>query len=198
MASIPIPEHIKGIIFDLDGTLADTMPVHLAAWKESGRVNGVEITDEMIMTHTGMPTVRVAAELNKEYGWSLVPEKVKADKDVAYARFKPEIGVRAIEPVYEIAVNYRGKLPMSVGTGSSHGSAMDTLTHLDVVDWFDGIVTANDVEHPKPHPETFLRCAALMGVDPKDCLVLEDGAYGIQAAEAAGMYVIDVRPYLGE
>ena len=198
MATIPLPSDFKALIFDLDGTLADTMPVHLAAWREAGRVSGVEITDEMILTHTGMPTVAVAAKLNEQFGWSLVPEQVKADKDKAYARFKPQLGVRAFAPVYEIAVAYRGKVPMAVGTGSSRNSAMDTLHHLAVVDWFDGIVTANDVEHPKPHPETFLRCAELMGVAPADCVVFEDGAYGLQAGEAAGMQVIDVRPYLEE
>ncbi len=196
MSSIIVPNHIQALIFDLDGTLADTLPVHLAAWKVAGEKNGVPITEEMIMARTGMPTVRVAAALNEAYGWNLEPAKVKADKDIAYAGFKPTIGVKAIEPVFQVAQAYRGKLPMAVGTGSSRGSAEDTLNTLGIRDWFGAIVTANDVENHKPHPDTFLRCAELLGVAPEVCLVFEDGPYGIQAGELAGMTVVDVRPFI--
>lgn len=196
MQTISISPETKAIIFDLDGTLADTLPIHRAAWREAGRAYGVEITDEMIMVHTGMPTVRVVGMLNQEYGWSLVPTEVKAAKDKAYARLKPEIGLKPIAPVFELAKTYRGRLPMAIGTGSSAGSALDTLESLGIMDWFGAIVTANDVQNHKPAPDTYLRCAELLAVHPADCVVLEDGDYGIQSGIAAGMQVIDVRPYL--
>ncbi len=194
--TIPLPAHTQALLFDLDGTLADTMPIHLAAWHAATRRYGVDITDDMILARTGMPTVRVTAELNRVYGWDLEPTQVKAAKDKAYARLKPQLGLKPIAPVYELAQTYRGQLPMAVGTGSSRGSAMDTLTSLELLDWFDAVITADDVTQHKPHPETYLRCAELLGVAPASCLVLEDGEYGLQAGRDAGMQVIDVRAYL--
>lgn len=194
--SIALPPRSTALLFDLDGTLADTLPIHLAAWREAGEQFGVEITDEMIMPHTGMPTVRITAELNHAHGWSLVPAQVKAAKDAAYARLKPQMGVRPIVPVYALAQRYRGQLPLAVGTGSSRGSAYDTLDSLGLRDWFQAIVTADDVTRHKPAPDTYLRCAELLGVEPAGCVVLEDGPYGLQAGRDAGMHVIDVRPYL--
>jgi len=193
---IPIPSHVQALIFDLDGTLADTMPVHLVAWMEAAKAHDAPITEQMILDRTGMPTRRVAQQLNMDYGWSLDPDSVKAAKDEAYFRLKPQMGVKPITAVYEIAKSARGKMPMAIGTGSTHKSAMDTLTTLGVVDWFGAIITADDVTEHKPHPETYLKCAELLKVDPAVCVVFEDGAYGIQAAHAAGMHAIDVRPYV--
>jgi beta-phosphoglucomutase family hydrolase len=197
MSVIPLPPGVRGLLFDLDGTLADTMPIHLAAWHAAGERFGVNITHEMITTHTGMPTLRVTELLNQLYGWTLVPTEVKAAKEEAYARLKPHIGVKPIAPVYALAQAYRGQLPMAVGTGSSNGSAYDTLDTLGIRDWFDAVVTADDVTSHKPEPETYLRCAELLGIPPADCVVFEDGDYGLQAGRAAGMHVIDVRPYVG-
>lgn len=193
---ISIPPDVKALIFDLDGTLADTMPIHIGAWKVAGQAFDVAITDEMILQRTGMPTVKVVSELNEAFGWNLVPAAVKAEKDKAYQPLKKEIGVHPIKPIFELAQQYKGTLPMAVGTGSTRKNAMDTLTALAIVDWFGAIITASDVENHKPHPQTYLRCAELLGIAPGDCLVFEDGDYGIQAGVAAGMRVIDVRPYL--
>jgi len=194
--TISVPAGIQALLFDLDGTLADTLPIHLAAWREAGAEFGVTITDEMIMTHTGMPTVKVTEQLNDQYGWSLVPSAVKAAKDAAYARLKPQMGVKPIEPVYALAKAQRGRMPMAVGTGSSRHSAEDTLRSLGIAAWFEIVITADDVAHHKPAPDTYLRCAEALSVPPAACLVLEDGAYGLQAGKSAGMQVLDVRPYL--
>ncbi|MCI4667650.1 MAG: beta-phosphoglucomutase family hydrolase [Bacteroidia bacterium] len=194
--NIPIPGGIKGLIFDLDGTLADTMPVHVAAWKLAAASFGVVIEDQMIYNRSGMPTVKVAELLNKDYGWTLDPVLVKQAKDKAYHELKPQIGVRPIDPIFQIANEYRGKLPMAIGTGSSRPNAENTLISLGIMDWFDIVITANDVENHKPHPETYLKCASLLGLQASDCVVFEDAEFGIIAARDAGMEVIDVRNYL--
>jgi len=193
---ITLPQGVKGLIFDLDGTLADTMPVHIAAWKLAGSSFGVEIEDHMIFDRSGMPTVKVTELLNKDYGWSLDPQQVKQAKDQAYHELKPQIGVSLLQPVYEVAEAYKGKLPMAVGTGSTRRNAENTLISLGIMDWFDAIITADEVSKHKPDPETYLKCARLIQVGPEDCLVFEDAVFGIEAARRAGMKVIDVRSYL--
>lgn len=193
---IHLPEGIKALIFDLDGTLADTMPVHIAAWKLAAANFGVEVEDQMIYDRSGMPTVKVTELLNQDYGWSLDPVLVKQAKDKAYHELKPQIGIKPILPIYEIAQNNRGKMPMAVGTGSTRPNAENTLITLGIMDWFEAVITANDVQNHKPHPETYLRCAELLKVDPKDCVVFEDADFGVEAGVKAGMKVIDVRDYL--
>jgi len=192
-----IPSHIKGLIFDLDGTLADNMPIHLAAWKLAGSNFGVDITDEMITSRSGMATFKIVSLLNEAYGWDLDPALTKQTKDMAYKELKPQIGLKPIEKIVAIAEAHRGKLPMSVGTGSTRPNAEETLIALGIFDWFDAVVTATDVKNYKPSPETFLLCAEKMGVAPETCLVFEDSPFGIQAAKTGGMEVIDVRDVEG-
>jgi beta-phosphoglucomutase-like phosphatase (HAD superfamily) len=109
--------------------------------------------------------------------------------------FAIQHNVTPIEPVTALVQKYFGKMPMSVGTGGHREAVEKTLEIIGIRDYFDIIVTANDVKHHKPHPETFLRCAELMGVDPADCEVFEDGDLGIKAARRAGMKATDVRTW---
>ena len=195
---IQIPSHIRGLIFALDGTLADNMPIHLAAWKLAGSNLGVEITDEMITSRSGMATFKIVSLLNEAYGWDLDPAFTKKTKDMAYHELKPQIGLKPIQAVLDIAQAYRGKLPMSVGTGSTRPNAEETLISLGILGWFDAIVTADDVKKHKPSPETFLKCVERMGVAPEHCLVFEDSPFGIQAAKTGGMEVIHVDEILSQ
>ncbi len=96
-------------------------------------------------------------------------------------------------PLIEVVKSYHGRRPMAVGTGSEHRMAEMLLRHLGLFDCFDAIVGADDVQRHKPEPDTFLRCAELIGVPPEKCVVFEDAEFGIQAAKSAGMAVVDVR-----
>ena len=102
---------------------------------------------------------------------------------------------KEIAVVADVIRKYHNVLPMSIGTGSTKNGAKKTLEVIDMTHFFDIVITSNDIENPKPHPETFLKCATLMKVDPKDCIVFEDGILGMQAAKTAGMQVIDVNDY---
>lgn len=194
--TISIPTDIQALIFDLDGTLADTMTIHIAAWKEAGKKYGVTITDEMINRTAGRPTLAVVDILNEENGWNLIPQEIKTAKDVAYEELKVSMGVHPIPLVFEIASRYRNKLPMAIGTGSTRPRTEDTLGSLGIRDWFEVVITADDVQNFKPSPDTYLQCAAGMGIAPENCLVFEDADFGLQAGIDAGMRVVDVREYL--
>ena len=191
---IQIPPQIQGLIFDLDGTLADTMPLHIMAWAAAGEIYGVTITGEMVMEFAGSPTLEVVPKFNQKFDWDLDPVKIRFHKNEAYYRIKAELGkIKPIKHIVDLAEEYRGKLPMAVGTGSTRENALISLNDLGIVDWFEGLVGADEIKNPKPAPDTFLRCAELIQTAPKDCLVFEDGLMGIEAAHAAGMKVIDIR-----
>jgi HAD superfamily hydrolase (TIGR01509 family) len=186
---------IKGLIFDLDGTLADSMPFHFAGWKKACNKYGVDIEPDFLRIHTGSPGWIIAAEIIKECkldGNVTVDQIVEEKLDQFY---KDQYKVKPIEPVVDIVRKYYGKLPMAIGTGGHREAVERTLEITGLRKYFDIIVTANDVDKFKPHPETFLKCAAMMNVDPTFIEVFEDGELGIRAAQSAGMKVTDVRSW---
>lgn len=190
-----IPSHIEALIFDLDGTLADTMPTHIEAWITMGNTFGASITAEMINTYAGSPTPTVIETLNKQYDWSIPIEEGTKMKSALYAQLLEAMTeLKSIEKVMEIATHYHGKLPLGIGTGSGRSNANRTINALGVGEMFGAIVTASDVINPKPHHETFTKCADLLGIPYKSCLVFEDGPMGMIAAISGGMSVMTV-PY---
>lgn len=175
----------KALIFDLDGTLADTMPVHFWAYKNILTDYGINFTPELFATLAGIPAVGTIEKLNELFGANMDAEKVGHLKEAEYEKIMYKM--KAIDPVVELAKQYYGKLPMAIGTGGYHRLAWKTVDILDLRQYFDILVSADDIKHAKPHPETFLKCAEKMGVAPEFCQVFEDGEPGMQAANAAGM-----------
>ncbi|MDX9729378.1 MAG: beta-phosphoglucomutase family hydrolase [Bacteroidales bacterium] len=185
----------KALIFDLDGTLADTMPWHYQAWQKACLRFGIVMDTAFLQAHTGAPGWKIAEEVIAINGKTGIvsPEDIMSVKLEEY--FAIQHKVTPIEPVIALVQKYHGKLPISVGTGGHREAVEKTLEIVGIREYFDIIVTANDVTRHKPHPETFLRCAELMGVAPPDCEVFEDGDLGIEAARRAGMIATDVRTW---
>ncbi len=175
----------KALIFDLDGTLADTMPVHFWAYKNILVDYGIEFTPELFGTLAGVPAVGTIKKLNEQFGTQMDPEKIGHFKEAEYEKIMHKM--KPVEPVVELVKKYHGKLPMAVGTGGYKRLAWKSLEILGLENYFEILVSSEDVTHPKPHPETFLKCAELLGVEPEFCQVFEDGDLGIQAANASGM-----------
>jgi len=186
---------VKGLIFDLDGTLADTMPYHFQGWKKACLKYGADIDNNFLRKHTGSPGWIIASEIIKDCGLNgnVTVEQIMNEKLVEFFRLQHLI--KPIEPVTDIVKKYHGRLPMAVGTGGHREAVERTLEITDLRRYFDIVVTANDVNSFKPHPETFLKCAELMGVEPEFVEVFEDADQGIEAAEKAGMKVTDVRSW---
>jgi beta-phosphoglucomutase family hydrolase len=186
---------IEGIIFDLDGTLVDTMPYHLKGWKAAIKKYGADIDTTFLRKHTGSPGWIIANEIIKKcnLNGNITAEQLIREKLIEFYKDLPLI--KPIIPVVEIVKKYSGKLPMSVGTGGHTEAVNRILEVTDLKKYFNIIVTANDVKNFKPHPETFLQCAEKMNVDPKFIEVFEDGELGIEAALKAGMIVTDVRSW---
>lgn len=186
---------IKGLIFDLDGTLADTMPLHFRGWQVACRKFGAEIDTAFLRKHTGSPGWMIAGEIIKKcnLGDTVTVEDILKEKLSLF--FRDHHVVKPITPVVDIVKKYHGILPMAVGTGGHREAVERTLQVTGLRKFFDIVVTANDVSNFKPHPETFLKCAELMKVEPGVIEVFEDGDLGIEAALAAGMTATDVRSW---
>lgn len=185
----------QGLIFDCDGTLADSMPMHWRAWEQTCHRHGLKFTEERHYALGGTPSRLIFEILGKEQGVVLDPLALSQEKEAAYLLLMPE--VKPVEPVLAIAREHRGKLPMAVATGGQRGCIMQLLDHLDIADWFDALVTSDDVENPKPAPDTFLLAAKQIGIAPESCRAFEDTDLGLKAIHAAGMEAVDVRKIPG-
>jgi beta-phosphoglucomutase family hydrolase len=192
-AKLTVSPKAKGLIFDLDGTLADTMPIHYIAWKNAAAGYGIEFTPELFAELAGIPLYPTVEKLNQLFGKSIDPKEMGDLKEAEFERnmhLTPEIKV-----VTDLVRENYGKVPMAVGTGGSRRLSLKTLGIIGMSDFFNIMVTSEDVSNFKPNPETFLKCAELMGVEPAECEVFEDGVLGMQAAHKAGMMVVDVTKY---
>jgi beta-phosphoglucomutase-like phosphatase (HAD superfamily) len=190
-----IQQGVRGLIFDLDGTLADTKPYHFKAWKTAGAKNGAHIDYLFLRKHTGSPGWCIAREIINDcrLDGRVTIDQIVEEKMQEF--YKYQHLVKPIEPVTDIVKKYYGLLPMAVGTGGHREAVERTLQITDLRKYFEIIVTANDVDSFKPHPETFLKCAEMMNVDPQYIEVFEDGDLGIDAAIKAGMKITDVRSW---
>jgi HAD superfamily hydrolase (TIGR01509 family) len=183
----------KGLIFDLDGTLADTMPMHYVAWKNAAASYGIDFTPELFMELAGIPLYPTVEKLNQIFGKTIDPMEMGDLKEAEFERnmhHTPEIKI-----VTDLVRDNHRRLPVAIGTGGARRLVLKTLEIIGLKDYIDVIVCSEDVSNYKPHPETFLKCAELMGVAPMDCEVFEDGRLGIMAAQTAGMMVVDVTNY---
>lgn len=192
------PPGTAGLIFDCDGTLADTMPAHYRAWLAMLGRYGIPFPEDRFYALGGMPTAQIVRILAADAG---VPV---TDADVAVMVRDKENGflahldaVRPIEPVVRIAAAYRGRLPIAVASGGYRDTITRTLDHLGLRHWFDALVTAEDTPRHKPEPDVFLEAARRLGVPPTSCVVFEDTDIGLEAARRAGCRAVDVRPWVG-
>ena len=192
--TIKVHPEAKGLIFDLDGTLSNSLPVHMTTWNRIGEKYGFQFDPNILAEMTGRPTLEFAQLIVDKYKIPVTPEDIVRMKQTSFWDLSHLL--QPVPEVVSIVKEFHGKLPMAVGTGASRRSTEVQLKALGLTNYFDALVSANDVTSHKPEPHTFLECARLMGVEPKYCQVFEDGELGISAAKKAGMIVTDVRPFI--
>ena len=182
---------IQALIFDCDGTLTDSMYAHFAGWRDALAEQGMELCQQSFYRHSGTASRRVIPMLAAEQGKVIEFERALAEKE---AHFLANLKLlRPIVPIVQIARENRGKKKMAVASGGTRDLVHRQLRHIDIIDWFETIVTCEDTERHKPDPDVFLEAADRLGVQPQHCRVYEDGDPGIEAARRAGMECVDIR-----
>jgi len=180
----------RAYLFDCDGTIADSMPLHYVAWKSALGEWQCEFEEELFYSWGGKPASEIISELNELQGLKMPVEAVAERKERLYFEMLPQLKV--VPEVLEHIEDQEGRIPYAVVSGSRRDSVTASLSVLGLLDKFETIVSAGDYAKSKPHPEPFLLAAARLGVAPEDCLVFEDTEMGIQAATAAGMASVRV------
>lgn len=181
------------ILFDCDGTLADTMPAHYRAWLVVTREHGLAFDEDRFYSLGGRPTRDIVATLAREAGVELDVERAVAIKERS---FLGQLGrIEAIAPVVDVVRRLRGRVPLAVVTGGHREVCGRILDHLGLADAFDTIVASEDTDRHKPDPDPFLEAARRLGARPERCVVWEDSDLGLEAARRGGMAWIDVRAF---
>ena len=179
-------------LFDCDGTIADSMPLHYIAWKKALAEWNCSFDEQLFYSLGGTPVAEIVSMLNKKHGLSMPVESVSPRKENFYLEQLPQL--KAVPEVLEHIVDQYGRIPFAVVSGSTRESVIASLVSLNLLDRFDTLVCAEDYRKSKPDPECFLLAASRLGVAPETCLVFEDTDMGIQAARAAGMASVKIPP----
>jgi beta-phosphoglucomutase-like phosphatase (HAD superfamily) len=183
-----------GIIFDCDGTLADTMPLHWRAWQVITTRHRLHLPEDRFYALGGVPSRDILKMLSDEQGVPINYLEVAREKEAEYLPLIAQ--VEPINTVVGVARAHYGKIPMAVASGGTRTIIGKVLEHLGILNLFDAIVTSEDVQNQKPAPDIFLEAARRIGVPPESCRAYEDTDLGMQAIRAAGMEAVDVRPLL--
>jgi len=190
---LKIPEGKFGAyLFDCDGTVVDSMPLHYRAWKKALSERNCEFSEELFYQWGGMPVAEVVATLNRERGLQMPVDEMEHRKESLYYELLSEL--KAIPEVLEHIEAQRGRIPFGVVSGSRRDSVTASLNVVKLLDRFETLVCAGEYTRSKPDPEAFLLGAANLGVAPESCLVFEDTEMGVQAAKAGGMSWVKVPP----
>lgn len=181
------PGKFAGFIFDLDGTLIDSMPLHYRAWDAAMRRAGLrqKLDEDFFYSLAGIPARRVTASLAKRYGRQFRDVRIYREKEALFAEFQAD--AKLIAPTVAFARRVAATHPIAVASGGPRKIVLQSLKISGLKSLFPIVVTSDDVAHGKPAPDMFLLAARRMNVAPEQCLVFEDAEPGIRAAKAAGM-----------
>ena len=178
-------EQYDALIFDMDGTLVDSMPLHMDAWEQTSAEFGLPFDRAQLNEYGGIPTRKIVAMLAEQHGLAIDVEAFARRKVALYLEHIDKVSV--FPAMWELVKDCHGKVPMGIGTGSTRAHAAHILRQTGLDAFIPVLVSADDVVNHKPHPDTFLKVAEQLGANPANCLVFEDTPIGLEAGRAAGM-----------
>ncbi|EDO49178.1 predicted protein [Nematostella vectensis] len=187
------PDEVRGLIFDCDGTILDTMPLHWKAWCQICAETGLLFKKKDFYRLAGVPGKYIIRDLAIQQAIVLDPLEVYHRKKKLFLKGLSTVNSIPCVVKYVYEARQRG-IPVAVATGSSRIQVEKALTAVGIIDLFDVIIGNEDYIHPKPSPDAFLMAAERIGVDPEDCWGFEDTDIGLEAIKAAGLgLAVDVR-----
>jgi HAD superfamily hydrolase (TIGR01509 family) len=191
---IAVLKNIKALIFDCDGTLVDSIPLHIEAWKETFAAHGRSFPHKFIEKHNGMSAIEIIRHYNQVHNDDLNVMRFAEEKE---SRLKEKLPlVKPIIPVADVVNRYKGILPMVICSGSYLENVKIAISVIGFENFFDFIITADDGLRLKPFPDMFLEAARRLDVKPEECQVFEDCDLGIVTANNAGMVATDIRLFV--
>jgi len=190
---LTLPDHpFRAFLFDCDGTIADSMPIHFIAWNRALAKYNCPFPEDLFYAWGGRSVADIIRTLNQNHGLNMPVQEVETDKENLYLDLLPQL--KGVPDVLAHIRESHGRIPFAVVSGSPRESVVRTLTTLGILDLFEVLVCAGEYKHGKPSPEPFLMAAEQLNIPPADCLVFEDADMGIQSAVAAGMQWVKVPP----
>ena len=190
---LPLPPgDFKAYLFDCDGTVADSMPLHYLAWSQALGEWDCKFSEERFYELGGVPIVEIIERLGREQGVEMPVAEVAKRKEELY--FEHLSKLQCVPEVLEHIEQQQGRIPFAIVSGSTRDSVEASLRVIGLLDRFDILVCAGDYARSKPDPEPFLIAAQRLGMQPQACLVFEDTQMGIDSATAAGMASVRVPP----
>ncbi len=180
----------RAYLFDCDGTIVDSMPLHYIAWRTAFAEWNCPFSEDLFYSWGGKPTREIIAALNEMHGLAMPVEALAEHKEELYFQLLPQL--KAIPEVLEIIEAQHGRIPFAVVSGGRRSSVTKALSALELMDRFETIVGSEDYANSKPAPDAFLLAAKRLGVEPRHCLAFEDTEMGISAAAAAGMATVKI------
>lgn len=184
------PGTFRAYLFDCDGTIVDSMPLHYIAWTRALGEWGATFDEDLFYRWGGKPPMEIIAGLNEMQGLQMPVGTVAERKENLYYALLPQL--KAVPEVLEHIEAQHGRIPFAVVSGSNRDSIVKSLTTVGLLDRFELLVGHEDYTRSKPAPDAFLIAAERLGVAPGECLVFEDTAMGIAGATAAGMASVRV------
>lgn len=189
--ALPLPSgDFKAYLFDCDGTVVDSMPLHYLAWRRALDAVSCDFPEELFYAWGGRPVDQILADLSKAQGLTIPVQETADIKEGYFHEALPQL--TAVAEVLEHIEEAHGRVPFAIVSGGGRESVKRSLEQLHLLDRFETLVCAEDYTLAKPHPEPYLIAAERLGVAPRDCLVFEDTDLGIEAAKAAGMSWVKV------
>ena len=182
----------QAYLFDCDGTIVDSMPLHHVAWKSALAEWNCDFPEDLFYSWGGLPVAKIISLLNEKHSLDIPVEKLARKKEELYFESLPHL--KAVPEVLEHIDSQYGRIPFAVVSGSTRDSVTASLRSLRLLEKFETLVCAGDYKRGKPDPEAFLIAASRLGVEPGSCLVFEDTDMGVEAARAAGMASVKVPP----
>ena len=189
--TLPLPPgEFKAYLFDCDGTVVDSMPLHYLAWRRALDHWNCEFPEDLFYEWGGKPVDEILRDLSQAQGIRIPVAETALIKEGYFHEALPQL--TAVAEVLEHINDAHGRVPFAIVSGGGRESVQRSLAQLHLLDRFETLVCAEDYTRAKPNPEPYLIAAQRLNVAPEHCLVFEDTELGITAAKAAGMQWIKV------